>query len=420
MSRTTGFAAVLLVAAVLGGGAFGQSMPGGRDLDLQPADPVIPIPLGHPRMDSVGGFYTAFEFVMLRQTNPIKRQLIATRGFVDVDGSVTADLTGTVVDTDANAAPIIIRGPFVPGTRYGSGAEALASDDLRGQESYQPGWALTFGYKFDSGAAIEAKWIHVQRATYAANASLYPSQFAVGNNMVDSFLFAPVFNFPIEFQGPALKVALGNPGALAGIWNGATNMEIDFTQGYEQFDVAGKIPWFQNDSCRIYGRGGARFAWIWERFRWRTVSYDFAGNAGPQDAAIYSNIVSNRMYGPFVGMGIDHYLWKGFAIAIEGDAAALADIVKERARYERQDKNVAFKKSANNFAFVPEVNANVNVYWYPWEAVQIRAGWNFMSFFNTVAAEEPVAFDFRAMDPNWTNKGVRYLDGFNAGIAFIF
>jgi len=38
-------------------------------------DPTYPIPLGHPRMDVVGGVYTALEFTMYRQTNPIKHQL---------------------------------------------------------------------------------------------------------------------------------------------------------------------------------------------------------------------------------------------------------------------------------------------------------------------------------------------------------
>ncbi|MFL5327342.1 MAG: Lpg1974 family pore-forming outer membrane protein [Gemmataceae bacterium] len=419
MRRTTGYAAVLLAAALCVNGALGQSLPGGRDLDLPPADPVIPLPTGHPRMDVVGGFYTGVEFIMFRQTNPIRHQTVAVRGFVDMDGAVTADLNGTVVDSDA-APPLIIRGPFVPGTRYGSGNEALATDDLRQQESYQPGWAISLGYKFDSGAAVELKWLHIHEATYSAGASLFPPNFAVGPNVVDTLLLSPVFNAPVEFSGPADKIALGNPTSLAGIWNGATNMSISFTQRYEQVDIAGKVPWYQNDSCRIYGRAGGRFAWIWERFQWRTVSTDFNGNAGPQDTATYSNIVSNRMYGPFVGIGADRYIGKGFAIAFEGDAAGLADIVKERAAYERGDRNVGAKKSATNFSFVPEVNANVNLYWYPWESVQIRAGWNFMSFFNTVAADQPIAFDFRNLDPDWKNRGVRYLDGFNAGIAFIF
>ena len=95
-------------------------------------------------------------------------------------------------------------------------------------------------------------------------------------------------------------------------------------------------------------------------------------------------------------------------------------MVKERARLERSDRAIAIKKSATNFAMVPEVSANAQVYWYPVEGIQIRAGYNFNAFFNTIAAVEPIAFDARSFDPNWNNKAVRFLDGFNAGIGFIF
>src|SRR5262249_55470289 len=147
-----------------------------KGVDL-PADPVIPLPLYHPRADVVGGVYTAMEFVMYRQTNPIRHQLIAVRGLVDVDGSITGDLNGTVVNTDTNV-PFIIRGPIVPGNFLGPGTPALYTDDLRGQESYQPGWKLTIGYRFDSGAAIEANWTHLVSAKYTANASLIPPNYA--------------------------------------------------------------------------------------------------------------------------------------------------------------------------------------------------------------------------------------------------
>jgi hypothetical protein len=419
MRRTTGFAAVLLAAGVVGGNAPGQSLSGGQNLDLAPADPIIPLPLGHDRMESVGGLYTAAEFVIYRQTNPINRQLIAVRGFFDVDGAVTADLNGTVVNTDSQP-PFTIRGPFAPGTFYGSGTPALFTDDLRGQETFQPGWAFSIGYKFDSGSKIEFKWLHIARSTWYANASLIPPGYAVGQFTEDSFLFSPVVNYPVEFTGAANEIALGNPNSLAGIWNGAINMAIDFRQGYDQYDIAGSVPWYQNDVCRVYGKAGGRFAWIWERFRWRTVSADFLGNSIPEDVAIYTNAVSNRMYGPFVGMGVDRYLGAGFAVAVEGEVAGLVDIVRQRAKYVRGDKGIQSKRSINSVAFVPEVAANVNLYWYPFEGVQIRAGYNFLAFFNTVAAEEPISFDFRALDPNWSNIGTRFIDGLNVGVAFIF
>ena len=57
------------------------------------------------------------------------------------------------------------------------------------------------------------------------------------------------------------------------------------------------------------------------------------------------------------------------------------------------------------FSVTPEVATNVQLYWYPWEGVQIRAGYNFMAFFNTQAAEDPVAFDARSFDPDWKSRG---------------
>src|SRR5438270_114525 len=132
MRRNTGWSALLLAAGVALAPTGARAQSGGDLFGSDPAsathlsnaifraqmgvdkleDPTYPLPLGHPRMDVVGGVYTALEFVMFRQTNPIKRQLIAVRGLVDVDGSITGDLNGTQVNTDVQP-PFIIRGPIV-------------------------------------------------------------------------------------------------------------------------------------------------------------------------------------------------------------------------------------------------------------------------------------------------------------------
>ncbi len=419
MGRTTAYTAVLLAFAAFGAPAFGQSLGGGQNLDLAPSDPVVPLPLGHARMESTGGIYTAVEFIMYRLSEGVRNQRIAIRGFTDVDGAVTGDLNGTVVNTDTQP-PFIIRGPVVPGTQYGSRNEALNASDLNQQESFQPGWAISVGYKFDSGSKVEFKWTHIQKHVTQANASLNPPDFAVGPLLADTYLFAPVFNFPVEFTGPAQETAIGNPNSLAGIWNGAINMNISFEQRYDQWDIAASTPWLQNDVCRVYARYGARHAWIFERFNWRTVASTFTGASTPQDVANYTNTVSNRMYGAFVGFGFDRYLGYSFAIAMEMDAAGLVDVARLRAKYERGDKGIENKNSINRFAFSPEVNANVNLYWYPVEGIQLRAGYNFMAFFDTMTMDAPIAFDFRNPQPDWNTRGARFLDGFNAGIALIF
>ena len=78
------------------------------------------------------------------------------------------------------------------------------------------------------------------------------------------------------------------------------------------------------------------------------------------------------------------------------------------------------KKAAQDFNPVAEFAANAQLYWYPVQGIQCRAGYNFMSFLNTIAAPEPIAFDARDFDPDWRSKSIRFFDGFNAGIGFIF
>ena len=81
---------------------------------------------------------------------------------------------------------------------------------------------------------------------YNHTATLVPPQFHFGADLADSFLTAPVFNFPTAFAGPANKVSqiiggtvvpLGNPFAVFGIWNGASLMSIDLIQRYSQGDT---------------------------------------------------------------------------------------------------------------------------------------------------------------------------------------
>ena len=78
-----------------------------EDSTLNPDDPVVPLPLGHDRM-SKGGFYVGTEFVYFRQTNPIRDQVVAVRGILDFDGSITADLNGFPVIPVSGPPPIII------------------------------------------------------------------------------------------------------------------------------------------------------------------------------------------------------------------------------------------------------------------------------------------------------------------------
>lgn len=415
----------------------------GLDISGREAEPTIPLPVYSSRPEA-GGFYAAVGFVMMRQTRELGNQIIARRGLVDMDGSIQQDLGGTWIIPAPGATPVFIPGPpGAPGTFLGTGTPALSTSDLNGSRTYQPGWDQTIGWRFSDGSALESRWRHVHGANYQAGADIIGPGFAVGPALADTFLFAPVYNFPNNYAGPAQETALGNPGAAYGIWNGASGMTIEFTQRYDQIDTTYRVPVREDPISRTYIQVGARFAWIWERFKWRTVAADLTGATTPQDVAIYTNIVSNRMYGPTIGVQHDFYLGSagrvgGFSIGFVGDFSPLLNVVKERARYELSDESTSTKLSRTEYTFVPMVSGELNLTWYPAAGVQIRLGWSSLAFMNTVYASRPVAFNYGNLnnnndfgvppnvpaaavnEPIWQRKALRYFDGISFGAALSF
>lgn len=410
-TRTSWLAWVLTL-----GMALAPAAAWGQHQEVPFADPQIPWPLGHDRLET-GGPFLSLRALLYHQTNPLRNQAIAQRGLVDFDGSITAQLNGRTI-FPPNSPPVIIPGIARPGTFVGSGAVALRADDV-GSGTYQPGLGLTAGWRFQNGVTVEVDYWQLFEAKYATGATLVPPGLQPGPLLTETFLFAPVHSFPIDYSGPAQKVALGNPNAAYGIWNGASLMEIDFVQRTTGVDITTRWPWYQDDCVRCYGLIGPRFVWMWERFKWRTVSYDTAGIAGPDDQAIYTNIVSNRMYGLSMGVGTEWYLKHGLSLSLDVRFAPLIDVVKERARYQRADKAIASKNSRTEYQFVPEVQGNLNLWWYPTEGIQMRFGYDIMAFFNTISSKNPVSFNYSRPDPSWDNT-TRLINGINAGIAFIF
>lgn len=369
----------------------------GFDVPLN-TEPTLPIPTGHA---GDAGFYTSMEFVFLTQTRAMGDQTVAYRGIVDSTGFITG----------------------LPGTYLGSRQVALSTDKL-GRTTFQPGFRAELGYKFDDGTQIYANYLQLFDAHYSAGATLAAPYARSRQDLTDTFLTAGVFNFSPKFAGPARKTVFDGPAAGAsntyGIWNAASTMDIKFTQRYTSADVGGRMPLFQTDYSRVYGKAGGRFAWFFERFQWITRSYTIDGLSNPQDAAFYTNTLSQRLYGPFVGCGHEIFLANQFSLSVDLDAAALLGVVKERSKYELGDRSTRAKRSNNEWTLVPNANAAVNLWWYPVEGVQVRVGYQAMSYFNTRNMEEPIGFDMGAMDPRYDVQYFRLLHGFNFGVGLFF
>jgi len=166
---------------------------------------------------------------------------------------------------------------------------------------------------------------------------------------------------------------------------------------------------------------GPRFFWIWRRFKWTTVSSAANGDELPIWEAIYTNIVSNRMYGAHMGFGQEWYLGHGFAASLDVEGALLLDVVRERAEYALGEKDLPpiNKRTKTDYSVVPEAQASANLWWYPTEGVQLRLGYEAMGFFNTKGFHKPVDFNWGAVDPPYEHI-FRFFHGLHAGIALIF
>ncbi len=386
---------LLVVLALLPG--RGQAQPDATG--YAPPDHPSPFPLYSTRPES--GMYVFGAFTYYRQNNPLQDQPIAQRGFIDADGSVT----GT------------------PGTFVGSLTSALDTGKVDGPTNYQPGFRVGLGWRWADGTTVEGYWMHWASAQSMASASLAPPFLRGGPNLADTYLSAPVYNFPSDFAGPQDDVigADGQPHQAFGIWNAADVMTLKFTQRNEFFGVNWRVPMYETECWRTYGIIGPQFVWFWERFRWYTIDADLGGGASIADQAIYTNIVSNRMYGLNIGIGNEWYLGNGLAVSLDLQAAGMLNVVKERAKYERADKGFApeSKRARTDYTLVPELRGTANLFYYPMEGVQLKIGYDVMTFFNTVASPKPVVFDYGAMNPQY-DRVFRILDGFEVGISLIF
>jgi hypothetical protein len=364
--------ALLAAVAVLTGPGVGHAqfdpavstpMPGGDGGGFQAplnTDPIIHLPTGKA---GDAGFYASTDFVMLDMTRALGHQTIATRGFYDSAGNITG----------------------VPGTFIGSGTVGLSTKNISGQD-YQPGFNIELGWRTEGGIQIFANYMQLIDATYARGASAVPPGLSPDANLADTFLSSPVYNFTNQFAGPQNKLAVdstpGNPGYTAyGIWNGASSEVISFIQRYQQMQFGMRLPLFQTDYSRVYGVAGGQFSWFFERFNWYAADLDINGNSQPNYAANYTNTLSQRMYGAMLGIGHEIFIANQFSLSCELTGSGMMDVAVERDKYELSDKSAeSVKYSIDQYRFVPNVNAAVNLWWYPTEGVQIRLGYQAMTF----------------------------------------
>jgi hypothetical protein len=359
-------------------------------------------PFSHPRIED-GGFYVYSDFLYWKTNRVIQSQEVAKRGFMDTDGTVTGQ----------------------PGFFVGDGNPALNTNQVSGPGVFQPGWDLSAGWKFQGGVVVEINWKHLVEASYSASASIIPPTVAnVGNGLEDTFLYSGVSNFPEQFAGTAQKIATGQPGAVYGIWNGASVMQEQLVQRFDIYQIIVRVPMYQSENYRNYGIFGPRIAWIWENYRWTTIDYDLLGNTSPATSARYDNMVSNRMYGVHFGCGNDWY-WGStpsgaFGFIADFEGGLYADLVKTHAAYTRLDNVISEARNRRLYSIAPGAETRLQLVWYPWEAIQIHLGFDLMAYFNTIASTQPIDFNMGTIDPQYSNILVRYFTGMSFGISFVF
>ncbi len=389
--------AVLAAVAAVGWPTAAIAQEGGFQTPLN-SDPVIPIPTGQSGQP---GFYTGMEFVMLFQTKAIGYQQIAIRGFYDANGGITGK----------------------PGKFIGSGETALDTHQLGSGSTGMPGFRLEIGYKFDTGTRIYANYMQVYDAHYSAGATQAQYGFRSRPDLSDTFLTSKVYNFTPAFGGPQFDTAADGGNSTFntyGIWNAADIMDVKFTQRFQQAEFGIRTPIFATDYSSVYSLAGGRFAWFFERFQWRTVDIDNQGNNPPQSVALYTNTLSQRMYGAFVGCGHEIYLGSMFSSSLDLTAAGYMNVAKGAAKYKLGDESTQSKFGRETFSVVPSGTADLNLWFYPVEGVQMRLGYTGMTFFNTRYMRDPIGFNFGNINPDYGVKYFRLVHGFNAGIGFFF
>jgi len=379
-------------------------------------------PLGNPGKP---GLFTFVEATILTQSWTLGNQTVAFRGLVDTTGVITG----------------------LPGTYIGSGVKALETGDF-GRSSWLPGINIGIGYKLDDGSTVHFRIMKQTAHKYNAAASGATPFARSRADLSDTFLTAGVFNFPPQFAGPRRKTAFegtrvgdildifGNiafnqgiplaigrtvpDGAFYGIWNGASVMTIAYETDYTEAEIGGRVPLFESSSSKIYGLGGMRYHHFMERFRWTSQSFAVDGNSGPQDFADYTNKLSQRLYGPYAGCAHDVFLGNKFSLSAEMTGGVFANVIRRSAKYELGNETIQNKRSTNELGLSATGGASASLWWYPTKGVQVRAGYQANTFWNTERMRDPIAFNYGALDPVYGTQYFRIIHGLQFGFSLFF
>jgi hypothetical protein len=391
----------LVPALAYGQGAAGYAPPDRRDWF-----PLVDhFPLGSTRPEE-GGLFLASEFAMYNISNPLKNQRVAVSGFRILDNSLQN------------------QGGFIAGDFIGPGDERLNVQSLRDDTTFQPGFQFTIGWKFRDGASIDLSWMYLNENKFSNGATLLPQNGLVGSDLARTFLYADVYNLPLEYSGAPNRVFGASAFGVFGLWNGASVMTQVWRTRYQMWEINYKWDVIDDEYFRLKGIIGPRFAWFWDKYKLTSVTYAFDNRTGggPEDQGIYSNIVSNRMYGVHCGVQCDQYLGGGWSCITEGQAAAFMDIVKERSKFETGAKYGGLPESKyarTEFTVVPQLQASVGLMWFPWENIQLFGKFQGMVFFNTISAPRPMQFDYLRPRPEYEST-IRWLAGWQCGASIHF
>lgn len=423
----------------------------------------VPIPLMWGEKDE--GFYFSAEAAVMRINNALQSQVVARRGYRDLNGYINGNPEGGTVDIfDNNGAYVttLFRELGPAGAVYGSQEVGLSTDQV-GNDVFQPGSRITLGYRMRNGMTIEGSYMGITKSRVGATVSITPPDLNTGNNNVNSYLYGDYYNFNPYFSGPQREIIsnvflptlppgtttlvmtpvpldLQNLGGYAvsayGITNGAEIFRIAQTMGIHTSELNLKIPVAQFEGTRTYWTGGFRYISFTEQFRMIVQDFGFPDglNAGdpfnsgiqdtedrPQWSLRYTTKQKDIFYGLQTGVGGEAYLFNGLAFSIDAKVGILAERSKSSVVLQRMDleNNIGMQRTNNLFTVAGLFQGGAYLWWYAHEGITFRLGYEYLGILNARRMVNPIDYNFGQLNPDAHNSYLS-LDGFVMGVSFVF